>query len=118
MAERDPTVILWWLRHGVNRAAAPAQQVAIEIDMRETRPDRTWILLARGAEPTLCLEDPLLGDDRYVYVEAAAPDLLAVARGQRTWADAIADGSVIAYGPPELVSAMPGWFAVPVAVQP
>ena len=110
MAQRDPTVILWWLRQRIDPAAAPAQQVAIEIDLRETRPDRTWLLLAHGAEPNLCLEDPMLGDDRYVYVEASADDLLAVAQGRRTWAEAIADGSVTAYGPPELVAAMSGWF--------
>lgn len=113
MARRDPSVILWWLRHRVEPAAAPEQQVAIEIDMREARPDRTWILLARDAEANVCLEDPMLGEDRYVYVEAGADDLLPVARGQRTWADAIDDGSVAAFGPPELVSAMAGWFAAP-----
>ena len=115
MAQRDPTVILWWLRHRADPAAAPAQQVAIEIGLRETTPARTWLLVARGTDPTLCLEDPMLGDERYVYVEAGADDLLPVARGQRTWSDAIADGSVAVYGPPELVSAMPGWFGERVA---
>lgn len=113
IAQRDPSVILWWLRHRVDPAAAPAPQVAIEFDMREARPDRTWLLLARGAEPNICLEDPMLGDGRYVYVESGAEQLLPVARGQRSWADALGDGSVVAYGPPELVSAMPGWFAAP-----
>ena len=117
MAQRDPTVILWWLRHRADPAAAPAQQVAIEIGLRETNPERTWLLLARGTEPTLCLEDPMLGDERYVYVEAAAVDLLPVARGQRAWADAIADQSVAVYGPPELVSAIPGWFGERVALR-
>ena len=111
MAQRDPSVILWWLRHRVVPAAAPPQQVAIEIDMPEARPDRTWLLLARDTEPNVCLDDPMLGEDRYVYIEADAGDLLPVARGERNWADAIADGSVNAYGPPELVSAMTGWFA-------
>jgi DNA-binding HxlR family transcriptional regulator len=115
MAHRDPSVILWWLRHRVNPAAAPARQVAIEIDMREARPERTWLLLARNAEPNVCLEDPMLGDERYVYVEAAADDLLPVARGHRTWADAIDAGSVTASGPPELVAAMSGWFVAPAA---
>lgn len=111
MAERDPTTILWWLRHRVTQAALPAQQVAIEITMREADPQRTWLLLSRDAEPNLCLEDPMLGDERYVYVEAGAAELLPVARGQRSWAAAIADRSVTAYGPPALVSAMTGWFA-------
>ena len=113
VAKRDPTVILWWLRHRVNPATAPAQQVAIEIAMAEATPERTWLLLARDTEATVCLEDPMLGGERYVYVEAGADALLPVARGQRTWADAIGTGSVAAYGPPELVSAMAGWFLAP-----
>jgi DNA-binding HxlR family transcriptional regulator len=116
VAKRDPLAILWWLRHRVNPAAAPEQQVAIEIDMRETRPDRTWLLLARDAEANVCLEDPMLGDARYVYVEAGADDLLPIARGQRTWAEALGDGSVSAYGAPELVSAMGDWFTAPSGV--
>src|SRR5690606_25584997 len=99
-----------WLRHRVDPSAAPSQQVAIEVEMREV-PGRTWLLIARDAEPNVCLEDPMLGEERYVYVEAGAEDLLPVARGQRTWADAIGDGSVTAYGPPELVSALTGWFS-------
>lgn len=110
VAQRDPSVILWWLRHRADPSAAPSQQVAIEIDMREVA-ERTWLLLARGAEPNVCLEDPMLGEERYVYVEAAAEDLLPVARGQRTWANAISDGSVTAYGPPELVAGLSGWFS-------
>lgn len=113
MAQRDPTVIMWWLRHRVDPTAVPVQQVAIEIDLRDPRQERTWLLVAREAEPNVCLEDPMLGDERYVYVEAGAADLLPVARGERAWADAIADGSVTAYGPPDLISAMPGWFASP-----
>ena len=113
MAQRDPSVILWWLRNRVDRAGAPEQQVAIELDMRVPGGERTWLLVARNAEPNLCLEDPLLGEERYVYIEADAADLFPVARGQRSWADAIADGSVTAFGPPELVAALSGWF-VPV----
>ena len=116
MAKRDPTVILWWLRHRVDRSAAPPRQVAIEIQMRDAHPDRTWLLLARDADANVCLEDPMLGDDRYVYVEAGASDLLPIARGLRTWSAAIHDGSVSAYGPPELVAAMSGWFLAPSAV--
>ena len=116
LAKRDPMVILWWLRHRVDPAAAPPQQVAIEFDMRDADSERTWILLARDAEPTVCLEDPMLGEDRYVYVQASADGLLPVARGQRSWSDAIADGSVSAYGFPALVSSISDWFRPPSAV--
>jgi DNA-binding HxlR family transcriptional regulator len=110
MARRDPTIILWWLRHRVDVRTAPERQVALEIAMRGNDADRCWLLLARSTEPTLCLEDPQLGEDLYVYVEADAADLYPIARGLRSWTDAVADGSVRIYGGPELVAALPGWF--------
>jgi len=110
MAKRDPTIIVWWLRHRVDMRTAPERQVALEIAMRGNDVDRRWLLLARSTEPTLCLEDPLIGPDRYVYVEADAADLFTIARGLRTWTDAMAEGSVRVYGEPELVAALPGWF--------
>ena len=113
LAQRDPMIILWWLRHRIDTAEAPVLQVAIEIDMREARPDRRWLLIARGAEPNLCLEDPMLGEERYVYVEAGADDLLPIARGQRSWADAIRSGTVSVTGEPALVAALGAWFIAP-----
>jgi DNA-binding HxlR family transcriptional regulator len=110
MAQRDPTIILWWLTHRVDVAAGPERQVALEISMDAPGADRVWLLLARDSEPTLCLEDPLLGEGRYVYLEAAGDGLYPIARGLRSWSDALADGSVRAYGEPSLVQALPAWF--------
>ena len=110
VAKRDPTVILWWLRHRVDPRTAPERQVALEVVMRGAESDRYWILLARNTEATICLEDPLIGQDRYVYVEADAADVYPIARGIRSWAEAAADGSVRVYGEPELVAALSGWF--------
>ena len=110
MAQRDPSIILWWLTHRVDVRATPERQVALEIAMRGNDADRCWLLLANGTEPTLCLEDPLIGQERYVYVEADAADLYPIARGSRSWTDAMGDGSVRIYGEPGLVTALPGWF--------
>src|SRR6266498_309859 len=70
MAQRDPGVIVWWLAHRVDTAVVPAHQVVIEIAMSGADVPRGWLLLARDTEPTLCAEDPLLSEDRYVYVDA------------------------------------------------
>lgn len=56
----------------------------------------------------------MIGEERYVFVEADAGALYPIARGSRSWTDAIADGSVRIYGKPDLVAALPGWF-LPVA---
>lgn len=110
MAKRDPAIILWWLKRRVDVRSAPERQVALEIAMRGNDSDRSWLLVARGTEPTLCLVDPLIGQDRYVYIEADATDLYPIARGVRAWVEAAADGSVRVYGEPDLVAAMPAWF--------
>jgi DNA-binding HxlR family transcriptional regulator len=112
MAQRDPTIILWWLRHRVVVAALPERQSVIEIAMRGTDDEkRYWLLMTRDAEPQLCLEDPLLSAERYVYAEADVSELYEVARGLRSWTDVIADRSVHLYGEPDLVAALPRWFS-------
>jgi len=113
-AQRDPTLILWWLRHRTEARALPERQVAIEFALPLDGSDRQWLLLAARVEPELCEEDPMIGEDRYVFVEADAGALYPIARGSRSWTDAIADGSVRIYGKPDLVAALPGWF-LPVA---
>lgn len=117
MAQRDPVVILWWLRHRVNAAAVPERQVAIELAIGGAQ-GAQWLLLARGAEPELCLVDPQLSEERYVFVDADPAGLDPIARGVRSWREAIADGSVRVYGEPALVAALPGWFVTDVTHQP
>jgi DNA-binding HxlR family transcriptional regulator len=109
-AQRDPSIILWWLMHRVDVRTSPERQVALEIAMRGNDADRRWLLLARNTEPTLCLEDPLIGQERYVFVEADATDLYPIARGLRSWTDGMADGSIRVYGQPGLMAGLPGWF--------
>ena len=110
MAQRDPGVIVWWLAHRVDAAVVPTHQVVIEIAMSGADVPRGWLLLARDTEPTLCVEDPLLSEDRYVYVDADPAGLFPIARALRSWTEAIADGSVRVYGEPDLVRSLPTWF--------
>ena len=110
MAERDPSVIGAWLESRVDPASAPEPQAAIEIVMRGADADRFWLLVACGTPASLCLEDPLLDSERYVYVEADAGALFPIARGTRPWTEGMADGSIQVYGEPALVAALPGWF--------
>jgi len=109
-AQRDPTVIMWWLTHRVDPAAVPERQVVLDLAIFGAEGEHAWLLLARDTEPTLCLEDPGLDPDRYVYVEAGAAALFPIARGERNWAEAIDAGSVRVYGDPGLVENLPAWF--------
>lgn len=110
-AERDPTVIMWWLTHRVDRGAVPQRQVVLDLAIFGAEAEHAWLLLARDAEPTLCLEDPLLDASRYVYVEADAAALFPIARGSRGWESGVADGSVHLYGDPVLTGDLPSWFS-------
>ncbi len=110
MAQRDPTVIQWWLTHRVDVARAPERQTVIDLAIFGQDAAHSWLLIARDTEPELCKEDPRLDPDRYVYVEADAAQLYPIARGLRDWSSAIDDGSVRLYGDPALVRALPSWF--------
>jgi DNA-binding HxlR family transcriptional regulator len=109
-AERDPDIIMAWLGHRVDPLAAPAGRIVVEFDIQGTRAKRGWLVLERDTEPAVCLEDPCLGPERYVYVEGDAAALFPIARGSRDWREAMADGSVRVFGEPELVRQLPGWF--------
>jgi DNA-binding HxlR family transcriptional regulator len=123
MAQADPTVIMWWLTHRVDVAAAPERQIVLELAIFGRDAQHSWLLIARNAEPALCQEDPLLDPGRYVYVEADASQLYPIARGLRNWEAAIKDGAVHLYGDPALVRELPRWFlpsdvAVPASTSP
>jgi DNA-binding HxlR family transcriptional regulator len=110
MIERDPDIVLAWLAQRVDAPRLPDQQAIVEITMRHEGEHRCWLVLEQGIEAYGCLEDPLLDESRYVYVEAGVPVMLALARGRRSWTDALADGSILVFGDPELTEQLPGWF--------
>jgi DNA-binding HxlR family transcriptional regulator len=110
MVERDPEIVLGWLTKRIDVTGLPERQAIVEITMRHEREHRCWLVLERGVEPYGCFEDPLLDETRYVYVEAGIATMLALARGRQNWADAIADGSIAAFGNPDLTRRLASWF--------
>jgi DNA-binding HxlR family transcriptional regulator len=110
MVERDPTIVPMWLSQRVNRRSLPERQVVIDITIAGARAVHRWLVLERGVGLSICLEDPCLAGDRYVFVEADVQALYPIARGLRDWSGAIADGSVRLFGEPSLIGALPGWF--------
>lgn len=107
---RDPEIVLGWLTQRVELSNLPDQQVIVELRMRHDGGLRSWLVLEAGVEPYGCLEDPLLDEARYVYVEGGLPVLMSVARGRRELADALADGSIEVDGDPALIEQLPTWF--------
>ena len=110
LVQRDPSVITFWLSHRIDPIYLPDRSVVVVLDIRGPRPQHQWLVLERGAPPSICIEDPGLSPDRYVYLEALAADLYPVSRGLRSWSAALADGSVNLYGEPRLIKSLPSWF--------
>jgi DNA-binding HxlR family transcriptional regulator len=110
MVERDPDVVLAWLAQRAARGRLPDRPVVIEFTTHQRHERRWWLVLQRDAQPYGCMRDPLLDETRYVYARAAITTLLALARGRRTWAEAIDDGTLVISGAPQLASQISRWF--------
>jgi DNA-binding HxlR family transcriptional regulator len=110
MAERDPDIVIRWLADRVDVSNVPDRPVVLDLAVGGTGAQRFWLVLERGTKPSICIEDPLLTGDRYLFVEADVRALYPIARQTRGWSAAIADGSVQVFGAPELVKALPRWF--------
>ena len=110
MVEQDPAVVVGWLAQRTDAGRLPGRRVVLELRTGPRDELRYWLVLDREAGPYGCLEDPLLDEQRYVYVLAGPSVLLALATGRRDWDAALADGSVLAYGDPALTAGLPGWF--------
>jgi DNA-binding HxlR family transcriptional regulator len=109
-AEDDPDIVLAWLTRRTDQAHVPERRTVIENRTHHEREHRCWLVIERGCDPYGCFEDPLLDESRYVYVVAPITVLLALAHGTCDWATAMADGSVVASGDPELLRQLPDWF--------
>jgi DNA-binding HxlR family transcriptional regulator len=110
VAENDPDLVLVWLARRIDDGQLPVRRTVVEMRAHYTREHRWWLVLERGREPYGCFEDPLLDESRYVYLAATIVVLLALACGTRGWAQALADGSLVASGDPELIRQLPNWF--------
>lgn len=110
MAERDPDIVIRWLSDRIDASALPERTVVLDLDVSGTGAKRFWLVLERGVGPSVCVEDPCLGGERYVFVVADVRALYPIARGLRDWSAAVGDGSVEVAGEPALVRALPAWF--------
>ena len=110
-AEHDPDVITFWLTlRAADRRELPDPPAVLAFDIGGSRSVPAWLVLERGAAPSLCLEDPMLPQERYLHVEADAMALFPIARGLKDWDAAMKDRSVRMYGDPRLVGQVSSWF--------
>lgn len=110
IAQHDPEVVPFWLTLRVDVARQPDPPVVLVFDIGSRGSLQTWLVLQRGDAPSLCIEDPLLSPDRYLYVGADAAALYPISRGLSDWSQAVVDRSVRLYGDPRLIETLPNWF--------
>ena len=109
-ANHDPDVITFWLTLRADPERMPERPAVLVFETGDRHVPQQWLVLERGAAASLCLEDPLLPDERYIHVEAGPDSLYPIARGLRGWEAAVADRSVRLFGDPSLIKELPAWF--------
>ncbi len=110
MAERDPDIVVRWLGERVNPSRLPSRPVVLDIALVGARRPRFWLVLERGTGSSVCIEDPGIAEDRYVFLETSVGALMPLARGAGDWRRAIEDDAIEVFGNPQLVTQLPGWF--------
>lgn len=100
--------LLGWMAQRLVASSRPPRSVVVEFMVRGG--GRYWLVIEAGPESYGCLTDPALDESRYLYVEAALPTLLALARGRRSWDGVLRDGSAVVSGAPELARQPLTWF--------
>ncbi len=58
LAQRDPSIITFWLSHRVDPLQLPDRSVVVAFDIRGPRAQQQWLVLEQGASPSICAEDP------------------------------------------------------------
>lgn len=113
IAELDHDVIPFWLSRRAVPDSLPDPAAVLVFQVGGPRTQQAWLVLERGAEPSLCIEDPLLPEHRYIHVEADAAALYPISRGEIGWRNAIDSSRVRLWGEPGLIRSLPGWFRPP-----
>jgi len=113
MVERDPDIVIMWLTQRIDPDSVPERRAVVEFEISGMNAKKGWLVLERGLPVSICIEDPFLSSDRYVYISSDVRAIDRIARGLGSWTEAVADGSVQLFGEPSLVRTLPSWFRAP-----
>jgi DNA-binding HxlR family transcriptional regulator len=107
-ADLDPHLLMWDIRRCVPVDEWPRSRtvVGIRFDDVPARVAGWWLVTTEG-EVDVCDFDP--GFEKTVAVRTSLRTLTEVWRGDRSWDQAIGDGSLVVEGPAEVRRALPRW---------
>jgi DNA-binding HxlR family transcriptional regulator len=105
----DPKLLLWDMHRNVDSTAVPDRRTVVHFSFPDAaRGEREWWLVLTDGEADVCDDDPGHEVDASVTTSVAA--LTRVWRGDRTWSEALRDGSLEITAPEQVRRALPSWF--------
>jgi DNA-binding HxlR family transcriptional regulator len=103
--ELDPTVLMWWIRGGIDAAAfGDRRRIVLQFRFAEGRRRVYWLVVA-PADVSLCFTDP--GFDVDVAVDVGLDVLYQVWEGRIEYGRAVRDRLLVVTGEKSLVRALP-----------
>jgi DNA-binding HxlR family transcriptional regulator len=107
-ADLDPHLLMWDIRRCVPVDEWPRSRTVVGIRFEDV-PSRVaaWWLVTTDGEVDVCDFDP--GFEKTLSVRTSLRTLTEVWRGDRSWDQAIRDGSLVVEGPADVRRALPRW---------
>ncbi|MBW0104917.1 helix-turn-helix domain-containing protein [Pseudonocardia sp. KRD291] len=102
--ELDPTVLMWWIRGGIDASAFGGRRVVLHVHVPDGRRCRYWFVVERH-DVSLCFTDP--GYEVDVTIESPLGVLYQVWEGVFELAAAARDGRLSLSGRREVLRALP-----------
>jgi DNA-binding HxlR family transcriptional regulator len=104
----DPHLLMWDLKRNVPVEEWPRTRTVLKLRFDDVPPRvATWWLVVTGGEVDACDFDP--GFEHAATVQTSLRTMTEIWRGDRSWEQAIGDGSLVVEGPAEVRRAMPRW---------
>jgi hypothetical protein len=102
--ELDPTVLMWWIRGGIDPAPFGGRRVVLHVQLSTGRRRRFWFVV-QPHDVSLCFTDP--GHDVDVTITCSLSTLYQVWEGRYELGTAVRDGLVELTGMRDVVLRLP-----------
>ena len=102
--ELDPTVLMWWIRGGIDPAPFAAARTTLHVHLPDGRRSRYWLVI-QPHDVSLCFTDP--GYDVDVTLESSLSTLYMVWEGVIELDAAVRDGLLSLHGRRDMLLRLP-----------
>ncbi|MDN4160836.1 winged helix-turn-helix transcriptional regulator [Nocardioides abyssi] len=102
--ELDPTVLMWWIRSGIDPAPFGGRRVVLHVRLSEGRRRRFWFVIS-PEDVSLCFTDP--GHDVDIWLDSSLSTLYQVWEGRFELRSAVREGLVALTGRRDVLLVLP-----------